>query len=105
MNTKTLALAAFLAISAANLMGCASTPTQESAGEYSSDSVVTTRVKTMLLADANLKSYDISVKTYRGQVELSGFVDSVNQISRAITVTRNVSGVVGVTNALQIKSQ
>ena len=105
MNTKTLALASLLAISAANLVGCASTPTQESAGEYTSDSVVTTHVKTMLLADANLKSYDISVKTYRGQVELSGFVDSVNQISRAIVVARGVDGVGGVTNALQIKSQ
>jgi hyperosmotically inducible periplasmic protein len=105
MNTKAFALAALLAISALDLAGCASTRTQESAGEYTSDSVITTKVKTALLADAKLKSYDISVKTYRGQVELSGFVDSVNQISRAIVVARGVDGVGGVTNALQIKSQ
>jgi len=104
MNTKALAIVALLALSTVNLVGCASTQTQESAGEFTSDSVVTTKVKAALLGDERLKSYDISVKTYRGQVELSGFVDSADQISRAIGVTRHVDGVVGVTNGLHIKS-
>lgn len=104
MNLKALALAALVAVSAANLVGCASTSTQESAAEYSSDSVVTAKVKAALLGDAKLKSYDIIVKTYRGQVQLSGFVDSAGQISRALAVTRRVDGVSGVTNGLQLKS-
>jgi osmotically-inducible protein OsmY len=104
MKTKILAVALLVAVTSINLVGCASTRTQESAGEYTDDSVVTTKVKTALLADESLKSLAISVKTYRGNVELSGFVNSPNQIVRALQVTRGVAGVITVKNALQVKT-
>ena len=72
-------------------------------GREVDDSVVTTRVKTALLADENVKSSDIAVATRKGEVQLSGFVDSQNQIDRAVIVARGAEGVQGVRNELAIK--
>jgi len=85
--------------------GCSSTPTSESAGEYASDSAITARVKSALLADPGLKSLAVSVETYRGAVQLSGFVNSEVQIQKAVAVTRSVSGVQSVKNDLHVKPQ
>jgi hyperosmotically inducible protein len=72
-------------------------------GNEVDDGVITTEVKSAMLADANIKSLDISVKTRKGEVQLSGFVDSQVQIDRAITVARGVKGVSGVNNEMSIK--
>lgn len=67
------------------------------------DSVVTTRVKSALLTDPNIKSLDIAVVTRKGEVQLSGFVDNQTQIDRAIEITRGVEGVESVINKMSIK--
>jgi osmotically-inducible protein OsmY len=82
---------------------CASTATREGTGEYIDDSVVTTRVKAAILADASLKSAEINVETFKGRVQLSGFVNSRADIDRAVTVARSVKGVGSVTNDMRLK--
>ena len=72
-------------------------------GNKIDDSVVTTRVKSALLADASVKSFDIAVATRKGEVQLSGFVDNQGQIDRAIEVARGTEGVSTVTNNMSIK--
>jgi osmotically-inducible protein OsmY len=84
-------------------LGCASTPTRESSGQYVDDSVITTKVKAAILDDASLKVFQISVKTYKGVVQLSGFVDSSQSVSKAGDVARGVEGVKSVKNDLLVK--
>lgn len=84
-------------------VGCASTATQESAGEYLDDSVITTKVKTAILGDAELKVFQINVETYKGAVQLSGFVDSAATAGKAVALTRSVGGVKSVKNDIRIK--
>jgi len=67
------------------------------------DTVVTTKVKSALLADADIKSFDFKVETRKGAVQLSGFVDNQAQIDRAIAATRGVEGVKSVENAITVK--
>ncbi len=83
--------------------GCASTRTQESAGEYVDDSVITTKVKSLLAADDFLKSFQISVETFKGSVQLSGFVDSKMASDKAAQIARSVKGVQSVRNNLILK--
>jgi len=87
----------------ATLVACASTPKQEGAGEYVDDSVITTKVKSLLAADDFLKSFQIGVETYKGIVQLSGFVDSQKAIDKAAEITRSVKGVKSVKNNLIVK--
>ena len=82
---------------------CASTSKQESTGEYVDDSVITTKVKSLLAADDFLKSFEIGVETYKGTVQLSGFVDSQKAIDKAVEITRSVNGVKSVKNNLNVK--
>ena len=84
-------------------VACASTSKQEGAGEYVDDSVITTKVKSLLAADDFLKSFEISVETYKGIVQLSGFVDSQKAIDKAGEITRGVKGVKSVKNNLNVK--
>ncbi len=84
-------------------LGCASTSTQESTGEYLDDSVITSKVKAAIFNDPNLKSLEINVETFKGVVQLSGFVNSDTAINRAIEITRNVKGVKSVKNDMRIK--
>jgi len=84
-------------------VACASTSKQESTGEYVDDSVITTKVKSLLAADDFLKSFEISVETYKGTVQLSGFVDSQKAIDKAVEITRGVKGVKSVKNNLSVK--
>ena len=84
-------------------MACASTPKQESTGDYVDDSVITNKVKTQLAADDFLKSFQISVETRKGIVELSGFVDSQKAKDKADQIARGVAGVKSVKNALIVK--
>jgi osmotically-inducible protein OsmY len=87
----------------AAFMACASTPKQESTGEYVDDSVITTKIKSLLAEDEFLKSFQISVETRKGIVELSGFVDSQKAKDRAGQIARGVGGVKSVQNALIVK--
>jgi osmotically-inducible protein OsmY len=82
---------------------CASTRTHESAGEYVDDSVITTKVKSLLAEDDFLKSFQISVETYQGTVQLSGFVDSKKAVDKAGEITRSVKGVKSLKNNLIVK--
>jgi len=84
-------------------VACASTSKQESTGEYVDDSVITTKVKTVLAADDFLKSFQIGVETYKGTVQLSGFVNSQKAVDKAIEITRSVQGVKSVKNDLIVK--
>ena len=93
-------LAAGLATSAA---ACAATPTQESTGGYVDDSTITAKVKTDLAQDAKVSSTDVSVKTYKGVVDLSGFVNSQSEVSEARLVTAQVNGVKAVHDNLIVK--
>ena len=87
----------------ATLVACASTSKQEGAGEYVDDSVITTKVKSLLANDDFLKSFQITVETYKGTVQLSGFVDSQKAIDKAGEVTGGVKGVKSVKNNLNVK--
>lgn len=84
-------------------MGCAATSTRESTGEYIDDTAITAKVKAAIFNDASLKSNDISVETFKGRVQLSGFVDTSANIAQAGTVARGVGGVTSVKNDLRLK--
>jgi hyperosmotically inducible protein len=85
------------------LVACASTRTQESTGEYVDDSVITTKVKSLLAEDDFIKSFQISVETYKGTVQLSGFVNSRKAVDKAGEIARSVQGVKSVKNNLIVK--
>jgi osmotically-inducible protein OsmY len=87
----------------AAFLGCASTPTRESSGEYVDDSAITTRVKAAIFDDPSLKVLQINVETFKGEVQLSGFVDSAQNVRRAGEVARSVRGVKSVKNDLIVK--
>lgn len=84
-------------------LGCASTPTEESTGEYIDDGVITTKVKAAIFDESTLKTTEINVKTDRGVVVLSGVVSSSSEISKATEVARGVKGVKSVKNELKTK--
>ena len=84
-------------------MACASTAKRESTGEYVDDSVITTKVKSLLAADDFLKSFQIGVESYKGTVQLSGFVNSQQAADKAVEITRSVKGVQSVKNDLIVK--
>jgi hyperosmotically inducible protein len=84
-------------------IGCASTRTQESAGEYIDDSTITSKVKSAIFNEPSLKGWDINVETYKSVVQLSGFVNSTANVNTAGSVARSVKGVVSVKNDLLLK--
>ena len=87
----------------ATFTACASTPKQESTGEYVDDSVITTKVKSLLAKDDFLKSFQISVETFKGTVQLSGFVNSQQAVDKAVQIAGSVKGVRSVKNSLIVK--
>ncbi|TGU70545.1 BON domain-containing protein [Geomonas terrae] len=87
----------------ASFAGCTATSRHESTGEYVDDSVVTTRVKAALFDELALKTFQINVTTYRGVVQLSGFVDSAENARKAGEIARGVKGVQEVKNDLITK--
>ncbi len=98
-----LFFASFLVLTLLAIMGCGSTPKQEGTGEYIDDTVITTKVKAAILNEPTLKSAEINVETFKGVVQLSGFVSSSANINKAIEVARGVAGVKSVKNSLQLK--
>jgi osmotically-inducible protein OsmY len=93
----------FFILLLASLWGCASTSTQEGTGEYVDDTVITAKVKAEIFNDPSLKSAEINVETFKGVVQLSGFVNSQEDINKAVRVARSVKGVVSVKNAMRLK--
>lgn len=83
--------------------GTGTPPAGTTVGTVIDDSVVTARVKSALLADPEIKSFEIKVETRKGQVQLSGFVDTQARIDKAIELTRKVEGVTGVENGMTLK--
>lgn len=95
----TLLFAASLVV----IAGCASTAKHEGTGEYVDDAVITTKVKAEIFNEPTLKSSEINVETFKGVVQLSGFVSSNASIDKAVTITRSVKGVVSVKNDMRLK--
>ena len=93
----------FLASVLFSVLGCASTAKQEGTGEYIDDTVITTKVKAAIFNEPTLKSTEINVETYKGAVQLSGFVSSDASIKKAVEVTRSVKGVTSVKNDMRVK--
>jgi len=87
----------------ATLAACAATSTRGSTGDYVDDSVITTKVKTLLAEDDFLKSFQIGVETFKGTVQLSGFVNSQRAVDKAVDITKSVKGVKSIKNDLIVK--
>jgi osmotically-inducible protein OsmY len=87
----------------ASALGCASTGKQEGTGEYVDDTVITSKVKAAIFNEPTLKSAEINVETFKGVVQLSGFVSSAANESMAVQVARNVGGVKSVKNDMRLK--
>ena len=94
-----------LAFMLATVLGCASTSKQESTGEYFDDSAITTKVKAAVFNEPSLKSAEINVETYKGTVQLSGFVNSESDIQKAVEVARSIKGVSSVKNDMRVKGR
>ena len=91
------------AVLIATAFGCASTSTSEGTGEYIDDTVITTKVKAAIFEQPNLKSAEINVETFKGVVQLSGFVTSQASVNEAVMVAKNVKGVTSVKNDMRVK--
>ncbi len=102
---KTNRIVKFLAclVLFASFLGCASTAKQESTGQYIDNSVITSKVKAAIFDESSLKTMQIKVESYKGEVQLSGFVDSAASVQKAGEVARSVEGVVAVKNDLVVK--
>lgn len=85
------------------MVGCASTRTQESTGEYLENSAITAKVKSALLADKEVSALHINVETFKGTVQLSGFANSKQEADKAVVLAQNVKDVKSVKNDIRIK--
>jgi osmotically-inducible protein OsmY len=95
--------AVFLAVLLATVLGCAATSTKEGTGEYVDDTVITTKVKAAIFNEPSLKSAEINIETFKGTVQLSGFVKYQADIYKAVEVARSVNGVKSVKNDMRLK--
>jgi osmotically-inducible protein OsmY len=95
--------AVFLAVTLASTVGCSSTPQKEGTGQYIDDTVITTKVKAAIFDEPTTKVLQINVETFKGVVQLSGFVNSQEAANKAVELARGVGGVKGVTNDMRIK--
>jgi osmotically-inducible protein OsmY len=105
MKNMKIATALIAALMMTTVVGCASTSTDkhETPGQYIDDAAVTTAVKAAIVKEPSLKVAEINVETYKGVVQLSGFVSSAENIATATTVARSVNGVKSVKNDLRLK--
>jgi len=95
--------AVFLAVLLATALGCAPTPTREGTGEYVDDTLITTKVKAAIFNEPSLKSSEINVETFKGAVQLAGFVKYQADITKAVEIARSVKGVKSVKNDMRLK--
>jgi len=105
MKALKLIIAFGMAFALITSVGCASTSKKEGTGEYMDDSVITTKVKAAVFNEPSLKSAEINVETFKGVVQLSGFVNSQEDINKAIAVAGRVSGVKSVKNDMRLKAK
>jgi osmotically-inducible protein OsmY len=84
-------------------VGCTSAPTQQSTGEVIDDGIVTAKVKAALIEDPLTKAHQINVETFKGTVQLSGFVESDQARSRALKLARDIDGVKNVRDAMEVR--
>ena len=103
MNPIKRLSAVTLAIVFTSVLGCAGSPTQESTGEYVTDTWITTKVKAALVDDPMVKATEVNVETFKGAVQLSGFVSSYAAVNEAVRVTRGIKGVTSVKNDMRVK--
>jgi osmotically-inducible protein OsmY len=103
MNTLKILTALVATTMLLGTLGCASTRTHEGTGQYVDDTVITTKVKSAILGEPGLKVSEINVETFKGIVQLSGFVSTRTDIDRAIKLAHNVDGVKSVKNDMQLK--
>jgi osmotically-inducible protein OsmY len=107
MNTSSLKKFVLIAVCAGGLAcmqtGCAGTSTKESTGEYVDDASITTKVKAQFVKDPAVKALDVKVETFKGVVQLSGFVNTAEEKARAEQIAASVNGVHQVTNNITIK--
>lgn len=92
------------AIMASSVVACSSTPTQQSTGQAIDDGVVTAKVKAKLIEDPVTKAHQINVETFKGTVQLSGFVETDQARTRALQLARDTAGVKGVKDALEVRT-
>lgn len=102
MTAKTF-LAIVFATLLGGLVGCAGSETSASTGEYIDDRALTAKVKTALIRDDEVQARDINVDTFKGTVQLTGFVDSRDDVRRAEEIAEGVEGVRTVQNDLRLK--
>ena len=104
---NSIKLMALLAIGASGLVsittGCAGTATRQSTGEYVDDASITAKVKAALIKDEVVKAMQVDVTTFKGNVQLSGFVDTAEQKARAAQVASTIENVTNVTNNITVK--
>ncbi|MGZ8193546.1 MAG: BON domain-containing protein [Methylobacter sp.] len=93
----------FLAFTLVSIAGCAGSETKEATGEYVDDTVITTKVKAAIVNEPTLSSAEINVETFKGVVQLSGFVRDSADVIRATEVARGVNGVKSVKNDIRLK--
>ena len=103
LTIRKLAVFFFCVAELTSVVGCASTATKEGTGEYVDDTVITTKVKAAILNEPALKSLEINVDTFKGIVQLSGFVDSAAAENNAVEVAHRVKGVKSVKDDMQVK--
>ena len=103
MTLSNRLMTTLFAILLASLLGCAGSSTQESTGEYMGDTWITSKVKAAILNEPSLKSAEINVETFKGMVQLSGFVSSRASIDTAVAVARGIKGVTSVRNDMRVR--
>jgi len=101
--TKRVATAIFTATVAFTIVGCSSSTNRESTGEYVDDAAITTKVKAAIFNEPTLKATEINVETFKGTVQLSGFVAQAGDAQKAADVARGVKGVSSVKNDIRVK--
>lgn len=87
------------------LSACAPTATRQGTGEYIDDAVISSRVKAAFATNPEVKATEVQVETYKGTVQLSGFVESSESAARAAQIAREVPGVKSVQNSMVVKEQ
>ena len=103
MKTFQRATSLLSIIAVAGIMGCASSAKHESTGQYVDDTAITAKVKTAIFEQPTLKSAEINVETFKGVVQLSGFVSSQDNVNTAMATARAVNGVTSVKNDMRVK--
>ena len=102
-NSRAVVCALSLLVITPVFAGCAATSTHESSGQYLDDAAITDKVKTKLLKDPKTSGLQVTVDTYKGQVQLSGYVNNEEAKDRAGELARGTPGVTGVTNDIKVK--